>query len=51
MSEVPALDLESPPEESEFEVDLAKKTGLDGMLRHLQARLTRSARLSLASWS
>eukprot|EP00438_Fugacium_kawagutii_P012102 Skav231238 [mRNA] locus=scaffold1540:80180:93346:+ [translate_table: standard] len=36
---VPPLDLEKPPEESEFEVDLAKKTGIDGMLRHLQARL------------
>ena len=30
------LNLEIPPEESEFEVTLAKKTGLDGLLRHLQ---------------
>jgi len=35
---VPVVDLETPSEESDFEVELARKTGLDGLLRHLQVK-------------
>lgn len=35
--QVPVVDLETPSEESRFETELAMKTGLDGLLRHLQA--------------
>ena len=30
------MELETPAEEVEFEVELAKQTGIDGLLRHLQ---------------
>ena len=30
------MELETPAEEVEFEVELARKTGIDGLLRHLQ---------------
>lgn len=33
---VPPVELETPAEEVEFEVELARKTGIDGLLRHLQ---------------